>query len=768
MITRTIAWTILATLLALLLVACGSSPTATEPTQSETAVLPTGLAQENAETAPCTPVGGSTVASCEPGPSVFGEVAASVEADGGVSMILIPEALELRYQLTAGKTLHGHIVVRGTYLPDTTRCVVHDGLRYPPQRQTSSSGLRTIKCYADVRVHEYIIGAGPPVLTVIADVLYYLNYYEFADLSILPPDKENENEQEYIERLRVFYEQRLGGGEDNEDSIEGREAMLFLGPSLDISVEAWEVMRQWRLEQRDEGTVVAVHPIRDDWRAAREDFQQYRSQLEMELPAFRQAITTAHQARVTASDGRVRPEADYPMLVTDANQLSEYFREVGAYDDPDNPPAQPPPVTPASALSSGTPTPTPAATPTTAPTATPTVAPTATPSGMAEIPPCTPVPGSSVDPCKAGRGLFNATSGSMTALLADPPAVPYSVGDHLDGLGWSTFEVVHIVVRGTYLPGTVRCTSGNSFRVPSHLELSPDEPPDILIDLLQIYCYADVRVNAYIVGTGPSVLTAIVAFDNYGFHGISEYGPAEVETLQATWEIALIEGGEQLRRPHVVTGPSGGITGREAILFLGPSSSASAEAWQVYEKWDVQRREDEAAVAVHPDVFFYQYQRPESYESLLPQLELTLPAFGQATTAAHQARVAANGGRVRPDPAFPMLVSDASQLSTYFREVGAYSDPASPPAQPPPVLTCANGTAVTDPNTNWGLVQDCEALLAAKDTLRGTATLNWSKDLAIVNGAPRSYVNGGIDGQRAVSPSSRSRATAPHLHLSMP
>ena len=731
MITRTIAWTILATLLALLLVACGSSPTATEPTQSETAVLPTGLAQENAETAPCTPVGGSTVASCEPGPSVFGEVAASVEADGGVSMILIPEALELRYQLTAGKTLHGHIVVRGTYLPDTTRCVVHDGLRYPPQRQTSSSGLRTIKCYADVRVHEYIIGAGPPVLTVIADVLYYLNYYEFADLSILPPDKENENEQEYIERLRVFYEQRLGGGEDNEGSIEGREAMLFLGPSLDISVEAWEVMRQWRLEQRDEGTVVAVHPIRDDWRAAREDFQQYRSQLEMELPAFRQAITTAHQARVTASDGRVRPEADYPMLVTDANQLSEYFREVGAYDDPDNPPAQPPPVTPASALSSGTPTPTPTATPTTAPTATPTVAPTATPSGMAEIPPCTPVPGSSVDPCEAGRGLLAATSGSVSALLPDPPTVPYSVGDYLDGFGWSNFTVGHVVVRGTYLPGTVRCTSGNSFRLPLQMEPSPDEPPNILRNLLQIYCYADVRVNAYIVGTGPSVLTAIVAFDKYGYHGYSYYEPAEVEALRAAWELALIEGGTQLRRPHVVTGPSGGIIGREAMLFLTPSTSTSVEAWRVYRKWNVQRREDGTAVAVHPDVSFYQYQRPHSYESLLPQLELTLPAFGQAATTAHEARVAANGGRVRPDPAFPMFVSDASQLATYFREVGAYSDPASPPAQPPPVLTCPNGAAVTDPNTNWRLVQDCEALLAAKDTLRGTATLNWSKDLAI-------------------------------------
>ena len=301
----------------------------------------------------------------------------------------------------------------------------------------------------------------------------------------------------------------------------------------------------------------------------------------------------------------------------------------------------------------------------------------------------------------------------------------------MDGLGWSTFEVVHIVVRGTYLPGTVRCTSGNSFRVPSHLELSSDEPPDILIDLLQIYCYADVRVNAYIVGTGPSVLTAIVAFDNYGFHGISGIRTGRGRDVASNLGACSDRGRRAVAPTACSTGPSGGITGREAILFLGPSSSASVEAWQVYEKWDIQRREDDTAVAVHPDVFFYQHQRPDSYESLLSQLELTLPAFEQAATTAHQARVTANGGRVRPDPAYPMLVNDASQHSTYFREVGAYSDPASPPAQPPPVLTCANGTAVTGPNTNWGLVQDCEALLVAKDTLRGTATLNWSKDLAI-------------------------------------
>ena len=36
-----------------------------------------------------------------------------------------------------------------------------------------------------------------------------------------------------------------------------------------------------------------------------------------------------------------------------------------------------------------------------------------------------------------------------------------------------------------------------------------------------------------------------------------------------------------------------------------------------------------------------------------------------------------------------------------------------------------------DPADNRELVKDCEALLAAKDTLRGTATLNWSTGTAM-------------------------------------
>ena len=39
---------------------------------------------------------------------------------------------------------------------------------------------------------------------------------------------------------------------------------------------------------------------------------------------------------------------------------------------------------------------------------------------------------------------------------------------------------------------------------------------------------------------------------------------------------------------------------------------------------------------------------------------------------------------------------------------------------------CGSGTAVTNPGANPGLVSDCEALLGAKDTLRGPASLDWS------------------------------------------
>ena len=170
-----------------------------------------------------------------------------------------------------------------------------------------------------------------------------------------------------------------------------------------------------------------------------------------------------------------------------------------------------------------------------------------------------------------------------------------------------------------------------------------------------------------------------------------------------------------------------GITGREHILFLDGSYDLSVEAWEVIGTWDVQRREDGTVIAVHPFRDLWRSFKPDGYQAHRSKLEMELPAFTQALTEAHQARVTEYGGRIGADESLPMLVTDANRLREYYTAVGAYDHPDGPPEQPPPPC----GLAVPDQANSPGLMRDCINLLAAKDALRGTATLNWSVDTTI-------------------------------------
>ena len=53
------------------------------------------------------------------------------------------------------------------------------------------------------------------------------------------------------------------------------------------------------------------------------------------------------------------------------------------------------------------------------------------------------------------------------------------------------------------------------------------------------------------------------------------------------------------------------------------------------------------------------------------------------------------------------------------------------PPVSPHTISCTNGTTIPDPHNNPGLVRDCEALLAARDPLRGSASLNWAGSVPI-------------------------------------
>ena len=352
------------------------------------------------------------------------------------------------------------------------------------------------------------------------------------------------------------------------------------------------------------------------------------------------------------------------------------------------------------ACSQATPTPTATLPPSATPSPAFTPDPVPEPSHLTEeIPPCTPAPGSSVDPCEPLTDMFG---------IPGPPGHVFWLGDEPPrGMqyflaGTSKIDVPHVVVRGTYLPDTVRCTTGNLFQPPAYVNQNN------LQNITFIYCYADVRVNAYVLGSGPSKLTVLV-------YWYIRRGPGE-EQVRLSLESVLSRGNPD----RMIQG----IIGREAMLFIGPSADASIEAWQVMSTWDVQRMPDDTVVAVHPLRKEWEELR-DDWERYLSQLEVTLPSFGTAVTAAHQERVAANGGRTRADPTFPMLVSDANKLRTYYREVGAYDHEDGPPLQPPSV-GCASAAA-----GSGELASDCTALLAAIDALRGTATLNWGVERSI-------------------------------------
>ena len=72
------------------------------------------------------------------------------------------------------------------------------------------------------------------------------------------------------------------------------------------------------------------------------------------------------------------------------------------------------------------------------------------------------------------------------------------------------------------------------------------------------------------------------------------------------------------------------------------------------------------------------------------------------------------------------------EATTYHsQKTGEFALEVSGIGKPPEDADCSSGVAVTDPDDNPGLVSDCEALLASRDALAGSASLNWSADVGM-------------------------------------
>ena len=171
-----------------------------------------------------------------------------------------------------------------------------------------------LTCQADHTVNEYILGAGPATITVAYDRMgempsHDLHLREFYNGEF--PGEPIRSEGEHQDLMA----QALTQGEEALAQITGtNEAVLFLSPmgaDHRIGIETWLTILQWDLQEED-GTVYAV----------RYGAPQGDPEYSQTLAGLKTRITTAAANDSHASD-----------RIANASGLQTYYREIGAYGD---------------------------------------------------------------------------------------------------------------------------------------------------------------------------------------------------------------------------------------------------------------------------------------------------------------------------------------------------------------------------------------------------------------------------------------------------
>ncbi len=366
-----------------------ATPTLTPPPVPTPTSIPTPEPVTSTPEPPCT---GDNV-SCEPRDVSGGPVGTSARAAASGSAP--PEVPTLEENLEKpSRWADGHvdIVLRGTARPETFRCEWHgyaltndereawlrSYLNLPatdplPPRSEIESGMERrfaplweywppdaiaerkahidgglvedidlrIHCFTDYRIGEYILGDGPSVVTVVYyPALLYKSYSMYQQMQRFHRELggaaygEEYTEAEYRAELdRVAQEAvRL-----LTPLFGNRETILFLTPLADaqlyrtIAVEGWSAFPGYDLQMAEDGTVNAVaYGVPDG-----------HPEQKLTLANLKSRVTTAAASDAAAGE-----------RIANISGLTQYYRDIGAYEDitpydgEDNPftPAQPPPV----------------------------------------------------------------------------------------------------------------------------------------------------------------------------------------------------------------------------------------------------------------------------------------------------------------------------------------------------------------------------------------------------------------------------------------
>ena len=278
------------------------------------------------ETIPlCTPIGGEDP--CEAGPPP-----PRTRTSGTSHSALLPEVMPTISEMVLQELYPGvapHMVVRATGIPGTSRC---DGL-YPvlsadfEPKDDSLKHLFRYYCFTDFRINEYIIGEGPPTLTMNMTT---------GRVNLDPEDWKTVDEQWVKEEFDL-------PDPDSTAKYEGREYIMMIGVAINLAVETWipqgYYYSMWQIT-REDGELRAISPAIN--RLARTPEQ--RQALNRPLDEVLREIIEAVETRTTVNEGRIGPDPNLPNIITDANNLQDYYKAVGQVYEGENATVLPPPA----------------------------------------------------------------------------------------------------------------------------------------------------------------------------------------------------------------------------------------------------------------------------------------------------------------------------------------------------------------------------------------------------------------------------------------
>ncbi len=575
-----------------------------------------------------------------------------------------------------------------------------------------------LTCYADYAVQEYILGAGPASVTVAYDRMGEAHSYELYRVEHgagMFGSVPRMSEGEYAERLD-------GIVRDAEawlaEMVGGRESVVMLAPMgahNAIAVEAWQAIEQWDL-QEDEDEV--VHAVR--YGAPEGDPEQTQT-----LANLKTRITTAAGSDAFATT-----------RIANVSGLTQYYRDIGAYGD----------ITPGDG-------------------------------STATFTPAQPPPAYS---CAGGTAV---TSPAVNFGLVHDCEALFDGKDALRGAGslnWSTATAIGswdgITTRGSptrvkqlllpskSLTGTIPAGLGSLFAL-THLDLSGNRlTGDIPAELGWLHNLEEVRLSGNrLTGCIPIGLRSVPTNDLSSLNlpycrppapGSPRAGTAGETSVPLTWAAATNVSKYRVEHretglaywevdDEAVTGTSYTVdelrcTGRyEFRLSAFGSGTGFGARWS-----DPSLAHTASTASCTPPEFG---QRSYAFSVMDDAaMETAVGTVAATDTSGEPVTYAITAGN--EDGAFAIDENSGAvtvagslrgQAGTTVRLTVAARDAAGGAAEAPVAVavtnSCASGTAAPDPAANARLVQDCRTLLGLMSALAGTASLNWSPDLAMTS-----------------------------------